>query len=79
MIARAEGRRNAALREVERHRAALARRLQEAVTEIEDAEFEDITPPGEEPRRPSASARAKSGRRNGDASIGAHDQQVKHQ
>jgi hypothetical protein len=48
MIARAEGRRNAALREVERHRAGLARRLQEAVTEIEDAKFEDITPPGME-------------------------------
>src|SRR5665213_1741802 len=48
MIARAEERRNSPLREVERHRAALARRLQDADREIEDAEFEDITPPGME-------------------------------
>lgn len=77
MIARAEERRSAVLREVEHHRATLARRLQEAAMEIEDAEFEDVTVPGDESRRPSASARDKSDGRNGKASIGTNDQQVK--
>lgn len=39
MITQAENRRNAALRELDRHRAALVR---QALAEIEDAEFEDI-------------------------------------
>ncbi len=42
MIARAEARRNAVLREVERHRDALAKRLHESAKAIEDAEFREI-------------------------------------
>jgi hypothetical protein len=42
MIAMAEARRNAALRELERHRATLARRLRHAVEQVEDARFEMI-------------------------------------
>ena len=46
LIASAEGRRNALLREIDRHRDAVQmRRLREAVTSIEDAEFEDVTTP----------------------------------
>jgi hypothetical protein len=44
MIASAEERRNAALHELEHHRAYLASRLRDAVDEVE-AEFEDV-PPG---------------------------------
>ena len=43
MIMRSEARRNVALREIDRHRDAVARRLREAVAEIEDAEFEDVS------------------------------------
>ena len=46
----AEGRRNAALHEIERHRAALAQALQSKIAEIEDAEFETIEPKGIEQR-----------------------------
>ena len=46
MTASAESRRNAAFREIDRHRDAIvARRLRESVVEIEDAEFEDVAPP----------------------------------
>lgn len=47
MIAQAEGRRNAILREIERHRAAVAQRLAQATREIKDAEFTEIAPPQE--------------------------------
>ena len=42
MIMQAEARRNMMLREIDRHRDVLARRLTEVATEIEDAEFEEI-------------------------------------
>jgi hypothetical protein len=45
MIASAEGRRTAALQEVERRRAALARDLRRA-TEVEDAQFKMVAPQG---------------------------------
>jgi hypothetical protein len=44
MIMQTEARRNAVLREVDRHREALARRLREAAA-IEDAEFTELAPP----------------------------------
>ena len=44
MIARAEARRNAVLREVERHRDALAKRLRDSAKAIEDAEFREVPP-----------------------------------
>jgi hypothetical protein len=46
MIMQAEGRRNMMLREIDRHRDVLARRLADVATEIEDAEVEEI--PSEE-------------------------------
>lgn len=42
MIMQTEARRNMILREVDRHRDVLARRLREATAEIEDAEFTEI-------------------------------------
>jgi hypothetical protein len=42
MLASAEARRNNALREVERHRAALGGAARRSVEEIEDAEFRDV-------------------------------------
>ena len=45
LIDNQEARRNAVLREVDRHRA---RRLREAVTDIEDAEFVDVVPPADQ-------------------------------
>ncbi len=45
MIAGAEGRRTAALREVERRRAALARDMRRAAG-VEYAQFEMVAPPG---------------------------------
>lgn len=42
LIMTLEGRRNAALREIDRHRAALAQALREKIREVEDAEFETI-------------------------------------
>jgi len=42
MIAMAEARRNAALHEVERHRATLANTLRPTVEQIEEAEFEVV-------------------------------------
>jgi hypothetical protein len=44
MAIAAEGRRNAALREIERHRAAFARTLRRAVEDVEDADFKVIAP-----------------------------------
>ena len=44
MIASAEGRRHAALRELDRHRATLAQTLRRAVADVEDAEFKVIAP-----------------------------------
>jgi hypothetical protein len=45
MMLQAEARRNAALSAIERRRDGIARRLRDAVTEIEDAEFTDVTAP----------------------------------
>jgi hypothetical protein len=42
MLASAEARRNNALREIERHRAALGGAARRSVEEIEDAEFRDV-------------------------------------
>jgi hypothetical protein len=42
LITIAEGRRNAALREIDRHRTTFAQILQEKVRDVEDAEFETI-------------------------------------
>jgi hypothetical protein len=42
MLASSEGRRNSALREIERHRAALGAAVRQAVDEIQDAEFRDV-------------------------------------
>jgi hypothetical protein len=44
LTAIAEGRRNASLREIDRHRAALGGTLRRTVQEIEDGEFEEIEP-----------------------------------
>jgi hypothetical protein len=41
LITQAEKRRNAALRELDRHREAVAKRLRDVLAEIEHAEFED--------------------------------------
>jgi hypothetical protein len=43
LITTAEGRRNLALREIERRRDSLARRIQNAAPMIEDGEFRDVT------------------------------------
>jgi hypothetical protein len=46
LIASAEARRNAVFREIDRHRdAVVMRRLRENVERIEEAEFEEISPP----------------------------------
>jgi hypothetical protein len=45
MIALAERRLAAALREIDRHREVLADALKGATKEVEDAQFEDIAPP----------------------------------
>ncbi|HEY2231135.1 MAG TPA: hypothetical protein VGI22_26045 [Xanthobacteraceae bacterium] len=42
MIMTAEARRNATLREIDRHRETLGRRLRQAVVEAEDAAFEVV-------------------------------------
>jgi hypothetical protein len=44
MIMNAEARRNAALREVDRHRSSVAQSLRRASEEAVDAEFEDVAP-----------------------------------
>ena len=42
MLASAEARRNNALREIDRHRAALGAAVRQAIDEVEDAEFRDV-------------------------------------
>jgi hypothetical protein len=42
MLASLEARRNNALREIERHRAALGAAVQQAIDEVHDAEFRDV-------------------------------------
>ena len=44
MAMSAEIRRNAALRELDRHRAAAAHAVRRALADVEDAEFEDVSP-----------------------------------
>ena len=46
MIANAEGRRHVVLREIDRHRAAVAARLRSAAEAIEEGEFEEVPEPG---------------------------------
>jgi len=46
MLASAEARRHIVLREVDRHRAAVAARLQKAAKDIEDAEFSEVSAEG---------------------------------
>jgi hypothetical protein len=48
MITQTEARRNMILREIDRHREALARRLREASAMIEDAQFTEIAAPAPE-------------------------------
>jgi hypothetical protein len=42
MLASSEARRNNALREIERHRAALGSAVLQAIDEVQDAEFRDV-------------------------------------
>jgi hypothetical protein len=42
MLASSEARRNNALREIERHRAALGAAMRQAIDEVQDAEFRDV-------------------------------------
>ena len=42
MLASVEARRNNALREIDRHRAALGGAVRQSIEEIEDAEFRDV-------------------------------------
>jgi hypothetical protein len=48
MLASAEARRHIVLREVDRHRAAVAARLQTAAKDIEDAEFSEVSAEGQQ-------------------------------
>jgi hypothetical protein len=64
MIMNAEARRNAALREIERHRASIAEALRRVTDDIVDAEFEDVAPAllkktwdGQRPQAPRRSRR----------------------
>ena len=52
LLASAETRRNAALREIERHRATLATALHLATQEVEDAEFEEVGAAASETQAP---------------------------
>ena len=45
LMLQAEARRNDALSAIDRRREGIARRLRDAVTDIEDAEYEDVTAP----------------------------------
>ena len=47
MIMQAEARRNSIIRELDRHRDAVARRLRATISDIEDADFEVVTPDSE--------------------------------
>ncbi len=42
LLASSEARRNNALREIERHRAALGAAVRQAIDEVQDAEFRDV-------------------------------------
>ena len=42
MLASSEARRNNALREIERHRAALGAAVRQAIDEVQDVEFRDV-------------------------------------
>jgi hypothetical protein len=44
MVTSAEARRNAALREIERHRTSIAQAMRRASDDVLDAEFEDVAP-----------------------------------
>jgi hypothetical protein len=44
MVMNAEARRNAALREIERHRSTLGQAMRQASDEVVEAEFEDVAP-----------------------------------
>ena len=44
MVTSAEARRNAALREIERHRTSIAETMRRASDDVLDAEFEDVAP-----------------------------------
>ena len=46
MIANAEARRHVVLREIDRHRAAVAARLRAAAETIEEGEFEEVPAQG---------------------------------
>jgi len=46
MIANAEARRHVVLREIDRHRAAVAARLRAVAEAIEEGEFEEVPGPG---------------------------------
>ena len=48
MLANAEARRNLVLREIDRHRAAVAARLRDATEQIEDASFTEVAKPDEQ-------------------------------
>jgi hypothetical protein len=56
VIASAEARRNAVLREVDRHRSGLAQTLRSAMEEPEDAEFEVIENDQTSSRNPAEAA-----------------------
>ena len=45
MLANAEARRHLVLREIDRHRAAVAARLRDATEQIEDASFTEVAKP----------------------------------
>ena len=53
MLARAEARRNNALREIDRHREALGGAVRHAIDEVQDAEFHDVETGAPEGRTPS--------------------------
>ena len=48
MLANAEARRHLVLREIDRHRAAVAARLRDATEQIEDASFTEVAKPDEQ-------------------------------
>ena len=78
MIASAEQRRSAMLREVDRHRASLASRLRLASDEVVEAEFEDVTPSRAQKVRPQK-ARARKVRAQKVHAQEVHAQEVRAQ
>jgi hypothetical protein len=65
MVMSAEARRNAALREIERHRASIAEALRRATDDVVDADFEDVAP-----EEPNAESRRTSGNEDSDEDQG---------